>query len=410
MSSDDKIDNKFDVKNHFESLTPSTQTKLKKSSVIIVLLAVCLALYYGSGRAEKNKEVILEDEIRFDDELLETDIRDSISKDLEQDKKEDEAQRRAQDEALVSLIATVEAMQKGEYRPLPNTESSESSSTPYGESSSTPYGEFPTASAFPPVRTDSFSHQYSDEQQYSDMENLPPVEEVIGGISKSVGNPPSEKKEAESKKKIIRLPPSFMKATLLVGIDAMTSELGVANPEPVMLRIQAPAVLPNSVKRNLKGCFVIANVTGNLAKERVQAKLVSIHCNSRDGKAVIDQKIRGFVADKDGKKDMAGIVISKAGSNMARAALASFASGVGNNVSQIGSTTTSTIIGTETEVDPDKLLIGGFAKGFGAASNEFAQVYLDLVKQSTPTIEVGAAKKLTVVIQETVDLEIKNYD
>ena len=32
--------------------------------------------------------------------------------------------------------------------------------------------------------------------------------------------------------------------------------------------------------------------------------------------------------------------------------------------------------------------------------------YLDLVKQSTPVIEVGAAKKITVIISEGKELEI----
>jgi conjugal transfer pilus assembly protein TraB len=37
----------------------------------------------------------------------------------------------------------------------------------------------------------------------------------------------------------------------------------------MMIRVQAPAVLPNEVKANLKGCFVIAEGYGNLATHRV---------------------------------------------------------------------------------------------------------------------------------------------
>jgi hypothetical protein len=56
-----------------------------------------------------------------------------------------------------------------------------------------------------------------------------------------------------------------MKARLLTGIDALASRDATSNPE-IIARVQAPAVLPNEVKANLAGCFVIGNATGSLAK------------------------------------------------------------------------------------------------------------------------------------------------
>lgn len=55
-----------------------------------------------------------------------------------------------------------------------------------------------------------------------------------------------------------------MEATLLSGVAAPTTSAAKGNPLPVLLRIKDLAVLPNKVKANLKGCFAIAEATGNL--------------------------------------------------------------------------------------------------------------------------------------------------
>jgi conjugal transfer pilus assembly protein TraB len=47
---------------------------------------------------------------------------------------------------------------------------------------------------------------------------------------------------------------------------------------------------------------------------------------------VIDQKVKGFIVDQDGKIGLRGKVVAKMGSMIARAALAGFASGVGDAV------------------------------------------------------------------------------
>ena len=57
------------------------------------------------------------------------------------------------------------------------------------------------------------------------------------------------------------------------GLDAPTTSEAKGNPVPVLLRVKTPAVLPNSVKANLKGCFVIADGKGNLATERAELLL-----------------------------------------------------------------------------------------------------------------------------------------
>lgn len=59
------------------------------------------------------------------------------------------------------------------------------------------------------------------------------------------------------KSRTVYLPPSFMEANLLTGFDAATSGTSKNSPEPLLLRT-VPAVLPNDIKAELSGCFVVA--------------------------------------------------------------------------------------------------------------------------------------------------------
>ena len=87
----------------------------------------------------------------------------------------------------------------------------------------------------------------------------------------------------------------------MTGFDASTSGKGTNNLEPLLLKIQTPAVLPNDIKANLAGCFVIAEAVGRLDKERADVRLVSLSCLSNEGKAIIDTQVKGFVTDSDSK-------------------------------------------------------------------------------------------------------------
>ncbi len=247
-----------------------------------------------------------------------------------------------------------------------------------------------------------------------------PVVELIGGIGTVEGKQEvvaesSSKGAAAGKKKesgprTAYLPPSFMEAHLLSGLNAPTTEGARGNPVPVLLRIQAPAVLPNEVRANLRGCFVIAEGVGNLADERAHLRLVSISCLSKKGQAVVDQEITGFVQDRDGKIGLAGRVVSKMGSAIARAMVGGFFGGIGQAMQQAGSTSNLTALGTTTTIGTDLKDIGIVAAG-GALSNaakDIQKFYLELARQTMPVIEVGVKDKITLIVSKGVQLDIKN--
>jgi conjugal transfer pilus assembly protein TraB len=241
----------------------------------------------------------------------------------------------------------------------------------------------------------------------------PPVEKTVGAIGAATSSILSSTGKdgaatgAKKKTRTIYLPPGFMKARLLTGIDALASRDATSNPEPLIARVQAPAVLPNDVKANLSGCFVIGNATGSLAKERVEVQLVSLSCVDFDERSVVDQPIKGFFVDTDGKKGLSGKVVTRAGAALARSFIAGTVSGFSSSVENSFGDLSTSALGSVRSLDAVDAAKSGLAGGLAKSSDKLTDFYLDLARQAGPIVEVGAAKEVVVVIQEGITLEIK---
>ena len=198
-----------------------------------------------------------------------------------------------------------------------------------------------------------------------------------------------------------------MEGFLLTGMDAMTIEGSGDTPEPMMIRVQAPAVLPNDVKTNLNGCFVIAEGYGNLATHRVDAKLRSLSCIDFKGKSIIFEKIKGFVQDGDGKRGIKGQVVHRAGALIARGIIAGIFEGIGHAVTGSAQTTNISALGQTNNTPSSNLGKAAIGGGISSGAKDVRALFLQLAKQSSPIIEIGAAKKISVVITDLVDLKIQ---
>lgn len=237
----------------------------------------------------------------------------------------------------------------------------------------------------------------------------PTVEAEIGGILHVTNNrkpePVEDKKKDE--KKTVYLPRSYMEATLLSGLDAPTSSEGKSNPVPVLIRVKTPAVLPNEVKANLRGCFMIADGKGNLGTERAELIVNSISCIDRKGQSVIDQDVVGYVVDADGKAGLRGHVVTKMGAVILRATMAGMFSGFGDAINSASTTSSVSALGTTQSIEPKDVAIAGLGRGVSSAFKELQKFYLDLAHQTLPVIEIGAARPITVVLTKGTSLEIK---
>ncbi len=181
----------------------------------------------------------------------------------------------------------------------------------------------------------------------------------------------------------------------MTGFDASTSGKGPNNPEPLLLRIQTPAVLPNDIKANLAGCFVTAEAVGRLDKERADVRLVSLSCLSNEGKAIIDTQVKGFVTDSDSKVGLSGRVVSRMGATTARTIVAGFFGGMGDMLKATATTQSTSALCSTTTVDSSNIAKYGIGGGLSEGAANLHDFYLSLAKQTTPVIEVGASPYLT---------------
>ncbi|MEM4134373.1 MAG: TraB/VirB10 family protein [Candidatus Micrarchaeia archaeon] len=382
----------------------------KRRKIILTVLAVFLILfgiigYYASrtdtSKTAEKKEQGKQEEIKLDSTLLQKtqlaesqkEIR-SLKEQLEMMKKEKEEHEK--------LMKQKEEEEKKEKE----KEQLKSSTLPPPMYSSGSVGSMP-----PPVPTGGAGGAGMPQ-----AEPPQPKVEYVGDIKvvsadKKIQEKPKDGEQAESKKKqTIYLPPSFMEATLLSGLDAPAISKGEGNPVPALFRIKAPAVLPNSVKANLKGCFVIAEGLGSLADERAHLRLVNISCVGKKGQAVIDQKVKGFVVDNDGKIGLRGKVVSKMGSHLAR----TFIAGLFGGLAQVTGTQSYTYSvsgsGVVSTLNPGDAVKAGISTGITQTANALQKFYLELAQQTIPVIEIQATRNVTLVISEGVNIEIKEQN
>lgn len=396
-----------EVKAWFEGLEPTQRQQVLKYSAIVGVVAVALGLYYGSGQSEKmpppkkaDVTVIDVGEGRLEDDMratLEKDKQEQANQNAAQDRRvaELESQLKSQIDSNAAVLQALNSISRGGATGLPDNLGLPADTPPDWEAgirkpASSPVGDPRSRSnALPPG---------------------PPPIEMIGGISvvpgiSDAGTAANDKKKATGPRWY--LPVSFMEAKLLTGLKAKTVEAARGDPEPILLRVQAPAILPNEIRAELQGCLVVAHGYGSLASERVEARLVSMNCLNAAGESVIETEITGIVVDKDGVKGLAGHPVSKMGTNLARLAFAAAIEGAGAAFADQASTVSVSPLGQTQTVNPGLIGRAGAGEGVAKAASEYGKIIADLVRQQAPVIEVGPSKDVTIVLTQGAWLDLK---
>lgn len=230
----------------------------------------------------------------------------------------------------------------------------------------------------------------------------------MGGIA-TISIPKEQPKDTDDKKdgEKIYLPPSFMEATLLSGIRAPTMGGAKSTPRPAFLRIRDLAVLPNDLKADLKGCFVIAEGQGDLSDERVHLRIINLTCLAKNGKSIIDQGVKGVVIDSDGQLGLGGTVVTRMGALLGRSVMAGLFGGMGDAINSAATTQSISPLGTTQTIDSGDIFKAGVGKGVSTGFNKLMDFYLEMADQTKPVIEAGATKTVTVAITEGTELNIK---
>jgi conjugal transfer pilus assembly protein TraB len=402
----------------FKGLSLHQKSKFVKLAIlgaclIMIVIVFSYMMSKKSAQIEKNQKPAGAKEIQIDKNLLDKtaylesskeiqkikDANEQIKKEIDQIKK-NAGQQLQSTSGMRSLPPMPAASQpavvnKQDQQSLPSLPN-------HAKASASPPSPPPTASASPSPSMAGMPPPppYSDQGK-----------ETLGGIE-TVKNTDikAEDKDVKKKNRTIYIPAStIIPVTLLSGVDATTLEDAKRPNVPVVLRIDNLAFLPNEFKANLKGCRILAQGLGSLADERVHLRSLSLTCISKTGKALIESDIQGYLADVDGKGGVRGNVVSKMDEALWRAFLAGLFGGAGEAIkAQSTPTATITLGNSETQtINAQKIRNAAIGGGLVSASIELQKFYMELARQLSPTIEVGALRKLAFITTKGVDLEIK---
>lgn len=388
----------LDVGAQWERLTSDQKLRAKQVGVAATIALLGLGLYVASSGEQE--------EVAATPEMSKLDMGAGLRGDSLEVKLRGDLQKILDGQNLLGERVT--AIEEGKIGPAATATPGTTGSDVGGLPPALP-GEIPAYPPAPPEAAGEASSAPPPPPAAPEAPPAPPVERQVGaiGAATTAAVPTAAGDGSKKKMRTIYLPPGFMKARLLTGIDALASKDATSNPEPIIARVQAPAVLPNDVKANLAGCFVVGNATGSLAKERVEVQLVSISCVDFDEHAVVDQPIKGFFVDADGKKGLSGKVVTRAGATLARTFIAGTIAGIAQTVEGTFGDVSTSALGSVRTVDAGDAAKAGVAGGLTRSSDKLTDFYLDLARQAGPVVEVGAAKDVVVVIQEGLALEIK---
>jgi len=390
------------LREKWNDLDPVKRQKLIKIGIVVAGLMVIMLMYSFSGRNEDVEEVVAEDVLEIIDvgeSRLEDDIRSQVLRErAEMDQRQHAQERRLteqrseierQDRELMEMRSALDALLKSDLRP------------------NTGDGVSLAGISIPDSERDALDEGVED------------VEEVtlVGGISRmEIGDAVDRVDEGSegvtSQKKNdnrFYLPVSFMPARILTGLRAKTVDTAASSPEPILMRVQAPAVLPNDLRKNLEGCLVVAHGYGDLSSERIETKLVSINCLDHSGQLIIEEEIVGIVIDQDGVKGLTASPVSKMGANLARLALAGAISGGAKFASTSSETVSVSPLGQTKSMDPKKIIGNSIGSAVSKAAEEYADIIGDLARQQAPVLEMGAGKDVTIALTEGVWLNIQQH-
>lgn len=381
------------------NMEPDKKQKVIKFSIIGLVVVIVLGWYVLSGEGEKRAEEQLavaeaqEQEEALDNfDLMSEDISETFNNQFEQ-------QNSVIDSAASSAQESLQTSRSNQNQigEILNLLKKEKAAIPVAQNDNA-YFEVPNAQP----------QGYQPPPSFRSEDNLAleQTSKIIGTIGRVQGVRQVAEKKSQPNEKYF-LPMSFAKAQTLHGLRIVTSEGAMADPEQLLIRIQAPSVLPNSIKANLEGCFLMSSVTAHLSKRRIEPQLVRMSCLDKDGKSVIEEDVQGYVVDSDGNKGMSANIVSQMSDFILRAILTGTIGGIGEGVSLSGVQNSITGAGTVQTFDTDRITQSGLGKGVKNGADAVQDIFVDLAKQHAPVAETGATKNIFVVFQKGVWLNIK---
>ena len=203
---------------------------------------------------------------------------------------------------------------------------------------------------------------------------------------------------------------SFAAATLISGVEAFTGATAQTQPQPVVIRINANAILPNAAHYQIKGCHVLASVWGDMSSERVFGRLATLTCVDAKNRLVLSEEVEGNLIDSDGKNGIRGALQDRQGAKLARSLLAGFAQGMATAFGAAQNTVTTSALGaTSAFSGTDATKAAGY-QGASSAAQSLAQFYMKQAEATMPIIAVDAGRNLSILFTKSTQLKFETTD
>lgn len=192
---------------------------------------------------------------------------------------------------------------------------------------------------------------------------------------------------------------------LLTGVDAPTGRGVSGDPITVLARIKEQAILPNRFQADVRECFVLASVIGDLSSERAYLRGEAVSCVRRDG-GVIETRLGMYGVGEDGKAGVRGRLVSKQAQVIARALIAGFAEGMARafQPQRIPQLSTSGDGSGFQNFDSSQAAQAGAFGGMSSALDRLSQFYIRMAESMFPVIEVDADREISFVVTQGGEL------
>ncbi|OYX36047.1 MAG: hypothetical protein B7Y99_02575 [Caulobacterales bacterium 32-69-10] len=200
-------------------------------------------------------------------------------------------------------------------------------------------------------------------------------------------------------------PNAYVKARVLVGVDATTGVSQSADPKPVMFRITGPAIHVGAgghyQTTDLNGCVVNGAAYAELSSEKVYIKLQRISCPAGPKQFAV-AAVEGYAASR-GKAGVRGKVISREGGLTTKALVAGTLQGLGSSLERYTNQSLNTITAgaggalQTPELNKSQMAAGALGGGVGNAASVLADYYIKRAEQYQPVIEMPTGVEVELV-------------
>lgn len=196
---------------------------------------------------------------------------------------------------------------------------------------------------------------------------------------------------------------SLIQGRLVSGVVAPVIQESNGIPQPVLIKLTDPILLPNGHRVAARGCVMMASGTGNLSTERVYFQTTILSCVSDSGD-IFETTVKGNGIGADSIIGLKGKVVTRDGALMARSVQAGILGGFSNAFSSAsaGQIQVSTD-GSLPALDyVGKTALGnGLSEGFGKMMDRLNTI----LDQIFPVIEIHAGRIIEIQVLQSFVLK-----